>query len=92
MTIKNIFDFKGRVAVITGASSGLGVQMAKAFAKQGADVVIMARRLEKLEAVAKEIEELGVRCLPVRCDVTDTEAIKEAAALVEKNLVRLIFL
>ncbi|NLK69540.1 MAG: SDR family oxidoreductase [Clostridiaceae bacterium] len=85
MTIKNIFDFKGRVAVITGASSGLGVQMAKAFAKQGADVVIMARRLEKLEAVAKEIEELGVRCLPVRCDVTDTEAIKEAAALVEKE-------
>lgn len=85
MTNKNIFDLSGRVAVITGASSGLGVQMAKAFAKQGADIVVMARRLDRLEAVAKEIKELGVKCLPIRCDVTNTEAIKEAAELVEKE-------
>ncbi len=44
-----MFSLKGRVAVVTGASSGLGYQMAKGFAGQGADVVIMARRLEKLE-------------------------------------------
>ncbi|MGB4569144.1 MAG: SDR family NAD(P)-dependent oxidoreductase, partial [Tepidanaerobacteraceae bacterium] len=43
--MKNMFSLKGRVAVVTGASSGLGYQMAKGFAGQGADVVIMARRL-----------------------------------------------
>jgi|LSQX01.1.fsa_nt_gb gluconate 5-dehydrogenase len=88
MENRNIFDLTGRVAVITGASSGLGAQMAKAFARQGADVVIMARRLERLEKLAEEIREMGVRCLPVRCDVTDTEAVKKAAETVEKEFGR----
>lgn len=74
-----MFDLKGRVVVVSGASSGLGVQMAKGFARQGADLVIMARRLEKLTKVAEEIRSLGVKCLPIKCDVTDTEAINKAA-------------
>lgn len=74
-----MFDLKGRVAVVTGASSGLGLQMSKGFAKQGADLVIMARRFEKLEKVAEEIRAMGVRCLPIKCDVTDTEAVNKAA-------------
>lgn len=74
-----MFDLHGRVAVVTGASSGLGVQMASAFAKQGADLVILARRKEKLEKVAEDIKALGVRCLPIQCDVTDTEAVNKAA-------------
>jgi NADP-dependent 3-hydroxy acid dehydrogenase YdfG len=44
-----MFSLKGRVAVVTGASSGLGLQMAQGFAKQGADLVIMARRMDRLE-------------------------------------------
>ena len=76
--MKNYFDLTGRVAVITGASSGLGVQMAKALANQGADIAILARRKEKLEEAAKEISALGVRCIPVRCDITDTAQIDEA--------------
>jgi len=83
MTRKNVFDLTGRVAVVTGASSGLGVQMAKALAAQGADVAILARRKEKLEAVAEEIKALGAKCLPIQCDVTDTKSIKKAAELVE---------
>jgi len=83
MARNNIFDLTGRVAVVTGASSGLGVQMAKALARQGADIAILARRKEKLEVVAEEIRKLGVKCLPVQCDVTDTEAVKKAADLVE---------
>lgn len=85
MSNKNLFDLTGRVAVITGASSGLGVQMAKAYAKQGANIAIMARRKEKLEAVATEIRALGVKCLPVPCDVTDTNAIIEAVETIEKE-------
>jgi gluconate 5-dehydrogenase len=74
-----MFDLHGRVAVITGASSGLGLQMATGFAKQGADLVIMARRIERLEKVAEQIRTLGVRCLPIQCDVTDSDAVNKAA-------------
>lgn len=83
MNSMNLFDLKGKVAVVTGASSGLGVQMAKALAGQGADIAILARRKEKLEKVADEIRELGVKCLSIQCDVTDTESIKTAVAAVK---------
>lgn len=86
MAKKNLFDLSGRVAVITGASSGLGVQMAKALALQGADIAILARRKEKLETVAEEIKTLGVKCVSVQCDITDTEAVKNAAKIVETEL------
>jgi Dehydrogenases with different specificities (related to short-chain alcohol dehydrogenases) len=80
-----MFNLKNRVCVISGASSGLGAQMAKGFAEQGADVVVMARRMEKLEKVAQEVRTLGVKCLPVRCDVTDTQSINAAAETVIKE-------
>lgn len=80
-----MFNLKGKVVVVSGASSGLGVQMAKGFAEQGADIVITARRMERLEEIAKEIRALGVKCLPVRCDVTDTASVNEAANSVEKE-------
>ena len=72
-----MFNLKGKVAVVTGASSGLGKQMAKGFASQGADLVLMARRVERLEELKNELEGLGVRVLPVKCDVTSTEEINE---------------
>lgn len=71
-------DFSGRVAVVTGASSGIGAAYAKALAEQGADVAILARRKQKLEKVAKECRAFGVKCLPVACDVTDEASIKAA--------------
>ena len=80
-----MFDLKGRVAVITGASSGLGKQMAKGFAKQGADLVLLARRVERLEELKKELEELNIKVLPIKCDVTSTEDINNAASLAEKE-------
>ena len=78
-----MFNLKGRVAVITGASSGLGKQMSRAFAEQGADLVLMARRVERLEEFKVELEAKGVRVLPVKCDVTNVAEIKEAARLAE---------
>ncbi len=81
-----MFDLKGRVAVISGASSGLGRQMAKAFAVQGADIAILARREERLIELKRELEDTGVKVLPIKCDVTSTEDIDNAAKLVKSEL------
>ena len=82
-----MFNLKGRVAVITGASSGLGKQMAKGFASQGADLVIIARRYDKLMELKEEIkrEFFGIKVLPIKCDVTNTEDIKNASELAENE-------
>ena len=80
-----MFNLKGKVAVITGASSGLGRQMSKAFANQGADLVILARRIERLEELKKELENTKVKILPIKCDVTSTEDVNNAAVLAEKE-------
>lgn len=58
-----LFNFTGKVALVTGGSRGLGYQMVKAFAERGADVVIASRKLENCEAVAEECRALGVRAL-----------------------------
>ncbi len=77
--VKNYFDLTGRVALVTGCSTGLGVQMAKALANQGAKIVAIARRKEKIEAVAKEIHDtFGVDTLAVQCDITSTEKVDAA--------------
>ena len=81
-----MFDLSGRVAAVSGASSGLGQQMARAFAKQGADLVIMARRVERLETFKAELEkEYKVKVLAVKCDVTKTDEIEAAAKQAEKE-------
>lgn len=77
--MKNYFDLKGHVAVVTGASTGLGLQMAKAFASQGANLVLLARRMNLLEENARAItEEFGVEVLPFACDITKTEMVEAA--------------
>ncbi len=80
-----MFNFKDNVIVISGASSGLGKQMAYAFANQGANLVILARRLEKLEELKIDLEKMNIKVLPIKCDVTSTEEINNAASLVEKE-------
>ena len=75
--MKNYFDLKGQVAIVTGCSTGLGVQMAKALANQGANIVVVARRQNLIEEVAQQITaEFGVETLPVRCDITDTANVE----------------
>ncbi len=79
-----MFDFKEQVAVVSGASSGLGKQMALALARQGASLIILARRFERLEAFKPELEKAGApKVLPIKCDVTSTEDIEAAAAKAE---------
>lgn len=80
-----MFNLENRVAVISGASSGLGKQMSKAFAEQGANLVILARRLDRLEQLKKELEKKGVKVLPIKCDVTSTIDIENAAKIAEEE-------
>jgi len=77
--MKSYFDLTGQVAVITGCSTGLGVQMAKALANQGAKIVGIARRKELVEGVAKEIADTyKVDALGLTCDITDTARVEAA--------------
>ena len=77
--MKNYFDLTGQVAVVTGCSTGLGVQMAKALANQGAKIVAIARRKDLIDAVAKEISDTyKVETLAVQCDITDTDKVNAA--------------
>lgn len=80
-----LFSLEGKVALVTGASSGLGVQFATALARQGADVALLARRVEKLEKVKEDIEALGVKALAVQCDVTEVQQIKDAVKEVKDH-------
>ena len=80
-----MFNYKNKVVAITGASSGLGKQMAEGYAQCGANLVLLARRVERLEESANEWEaKYGVKVLPVKCDVTDLESIKAAVAKVDE--------
>ncbi|WP_279104750.1 SDR family NAD(P)-dependent oxidoreductase [Gordonia paraffinivorans] len=73
MSVMDLFDTTGKVVIVTGASSGLGVSFAKGFAEAGADLVLAARRVEKLADTAAAVEALGRKALAVPADVADPE-------------------
>ena len=73
MSLLDRFRLDDKVAVVTGASSGLGVAFAEGLAGAGADVAICARRVERLEETRARVEALGRRCLAVQADVTSPE-------------------
>ena len=80
------FDLDGQVAFVTGASSGLGAHFAKTLAAAGAKVLIAARRVDRLAALAEEIEAAGGRALSVELDVTDAESVARAVRVGEEEL------
>ncbi len=79
-------DLSGRVAMITGASSGLGTQFAKTLARAGAAVVLSGRRIERLKSLRAEIESDGGDAHVVSVDVTDVASIKAAVAHAETEM------
>lgn len=88
--MKNYFDLQGQVAIVTGCSGGLGVQMAKALANQGCNIVPIARRMEKLEEVAADLRaDYGVEVLPIRCDITQTEMVEDVVTKVMERFGRI---
>jgi NAD(P)-dependent dehydrogenase (short-subunit alcohol dehydrogenase family) len=73
------FDLSGRVAIVTGASRGLGQHFGRALARAGADLVITSRHPAALDAFQKEIETLGRRAVPLALDVRDYDSIRQMA-------------
>jgi len=84
LTSPNLLE--GKHALVTGASSGLGWQFALTLARAGAKVSLAARSVDKLEALAKEIEAFDGRALPVRMDVTDITSIQQGVTAAETEL------
>jgi NAD(P)-dependent dehydrogenase (short-subunit alcohol dehydrogenase family) len=76
--MENCFDLKGKVAVVTGASGGLGADAAMAYAQNGADVALLARRKDRLESLANKIKLTGRKALAVQCDVANEESVENA--------------
>ena len=80
------YDLTGKVALVTGATSGLGRRFALILAKAGASVAITGRRLERLDALKGEIEAMGGKALPIELDVMNTDSIKVCVETAEKGL------
>jgi 3-oxoacyl-[acyl-carrier protein] reductase len=83
MKTSELFDLGGRVALVTGASSGLGVRFAEVLATNGAAVGLVARRIERLAQVKARIEAAGGRAVAVKADMLDRAAIDRAYDAVE---------
>lgn len=81
-------NIEEKVIVITGASSGMGEAAAKHLAQLGATVVLGARRTDRIEKLAKEIQESGGKTLAIATDVTQRDQVKKLVDSAVKNLVR----
>jgi 3-oxoacyl-[acyl-carrier protein] reductase len=84
MAAAQIFDLHGKVALVTGASSGLGVRFAECLAENGASVALVARRADRLEALTAKIDKMGGKAVPIEADVRDRAAMQKAFELAEK--------
>ena len=84
--MQDIFSLNGKVALVTGASSGLGHHFAKTLATAGAKVVVAARRRDKLDSLVQEITADGGKVIAVTMDVNDMDSIRAAYDAAEKNL------
>ncbi len=84
MKAAELFDLSGQVALVTGASSGLGVRFAEVLAANGAAVALVARRAERLAEVKARIEQAGGRALAIEADVTDRDAMARAFDAAER--------
>jgi NAD(P)-dependent dehydrogenase (short-subunit alcohol dehydrogenase family) len=83
MKVLDMLSLKGKVAVVTGGSSGLGVTFAQALAEVGANIVLAARRIDKMNEVGDDLTRLGVKVRSVKCDVSDPEQVQ---SLVDETL------
>src|SRR6266571_2040254 len=89
MRLDELLSLKGKVAVVTGASSGLGITFASALAEAGANLELAARRMDRLEEVAREVRHLNVKARPFQCDVSKPDEVNGLVEDTVKNFGRL---
>ncbi len=85
MKINKLFDLTDKIAIVTGGARGIGRFLATGLAEAGANVVVASRKLENCEEAAKELGALGVRVLPVKCDMLSTENIDNLVEITLKE-------
>jgi gluconate 5-dehydrogenase len=88
MSLAKLQDLKGRVALVTGGSRGLGLQMAEVLGELGAKVAITARKRDELDVSAVHLKSLGIQALPVVCDMGKLTTIAPMVAEVIGALTR----
>jgi NAD(P)-dependent dehydrogenase (short-subunit alcohol dehydrogenase family) len=74
-SLLRMYDLKGKSAIVTGVSRGLGISFARGLSKAGCDLTVVARNFEKLQEVARELRKYGHKVLPLRVDVTNGEDV-----------------
>ena len=83
------FNLEGKTALVTGASSGIGKEIALVLAEAGADVAVAARRLDRIEETADEIRGLGRRTVPIQADVSDSQQVDDMVSQATESLARI---
>jgi NAD(P)-dependent dehydrogenase (short-subunit alcohol dehydrogenase family) len=86
VSVRDLFDLSGRTAIVTGGGSGIGRQMAEGLAELGANLVLCARKAERCEQAAAELETLGVRALGLGCDVREPEQVEAVVSRTREEL------
>lgn len=92
MTVSAMFDLTGKVALVSGAASGMGRAMSIALAEAGADLMLAGRGLAGLEKTAGEIGKLGRRAVPVTCDVSQPDQVRRMFEVLDRDFGRIDFL
>jgi gluconate 5-dehydrogenase len=86
VSVRDLFDLGGKVALVTGGSRGLGLQMAEALGEMGARVALTARKRDELEAARAHLAGMGIEAMPVACDMSDAPAIGAAVESIATQL------
>jgi len=89
MNVKQLFDLTGRVAIVTGGSIGLGRQMAEGLAEMGANLVLCARKKERCQQAAEDLQKLGVETLALACDVKNPDDIHQVVDVTMAQFARI---
>jgi NAD(P)-dependent dehydrogenase (short-subunit alcohol dehydrogenase family) len=84
--VTNLFDLSGKTAIVTGGGTGIGRQMAQGLAEAGANLVLCARKAERCEQAASELEQLGVRAIGLGCDVRDPDQVQHVVGQAVEEL------